>query len=90
VIENTPHEEDLTDTLEAAMDKYPDTYAVLVRRHGVYVWGETVDRAKAQAERFVAIFNTMHTFLIDVSLDYLFQLAVEMKKLGIPWLSDVA
>jgi len=90
VIENTPHEEDLTDTLEAAMDKYPDTYAVLVRRHGVYVWGETVDRAKAQAERFVAIFNTMHTFLIDVSLDYLFQLAVEMKKLGIPWLSDIA
>jgi methylthioribulose-1-phosphate dehydratase len=90
VIENTPHEEDLTDTLEAAMDKYPDTYAVLVRRHGVYVWGETVDRAKAQAERFVAIFNIMHTFLIDVSLDYLFQLAVEMKKLGIPWLSDIA
>lgn len=24
------------------------------------------------------------------SLDYLFQLAVEMKKLGIPWISDVA
>lgn len=74
VIENTPFEEDLTDTLEAAMDKYPDTYAVLVRRHGVYVWGDTVDKAKAQAE----------------SLDYLFQLAVEMKKLGIPWLSDIA
>jgi hypothetical protein len=28
-------EEDLTDSLEAAMEKYPDTYAVLVRRHGV-------------------------------------------------------
>lgn len=23
------------------------------------------------------------------SLDYLFQLAVEMKKLGIPWISDI-
>jgi hypothetical protein len=23
------------------------------------------------------------------SLDYLFQLAVEMKKLGLPWLSDI-
>jgi methylthioribulose-1-phosphate dehydratase len=23
------------------------------------------------------------------SLDYLFQLAVEMKQLGIPWLSDI-
>jgi len=51
VIENTPHEEDLTESLEEAMDKYPDTYAVLVRRHGVYVWGETVHKAKTQAER---------------------------------------
>lgn len=29
-------EEDLTHSLEVAMDKYPETYAVLVRRHGVY------------------------------------------------------
>lgn len=29
-------EEDLTQSLEVAMDRYPDTYAVLVRRHGVY------------------------------------------------------
>lgn len=53
VIENTPHEEDLTETLEEAMETYPDTYAVLVRRHGVYVWGETVHKAKTQAERYV-------------------------------------
>jgi methylthioribulose-1-phosphate dehydratase len=51
VIENTPHEEDLTESLEAAMDEFPDTYAVLVRRHGVYVWGETVHKAKTQCER---------------------------------------
>ncbi|TVY19838.1 Methylthioribulose-1-phosphate dehydratase, partial [Lachnellula arida] len=74
VIENTPHEEDLTESLEEAMNKYPDTYAVLVRRHGIYVWGETVHKAKTQAE----------------SLDYLFQLAVEMRKLGLPWLSDIS
>jgi methylthioribulose-1-phosphate dehydratase len=35
IIENTPFEEDLTGSLEEAMDKYPDTYAVLVRRHGM-------------------------------------------------------
>jgi len=51
VIENTPHEEDLRETLEEAMDRYHDTYAILVRRHGVYVWGETVHKAKTQAER---------------------------------------
>ncbi|KLU87773.1 methylthioribulose-1-phosphate dehydratase [Magnaporthiopsis poae ATCC 64411] len=73
IIENTAHEEDLTEFLEEAMDRYPDTFAVLVRRHGVYVWGETVHKAKTQCE----------------SLDYLFQLAVEMKKLGLPWITDI-
>lgn len=51
VIENTPHEEDLTEFLEEAMEQYPDTYAVLVRRHGVYVWGDNVHKAKTQCER---------------------------------------
>ncbi|KAH9891514.1 Methylthioribulose-1-phosphate dehydratase [Xylariomycetidae sp. FL2044] len=73
VIENTAHEEDLTEFLEEAMEKHPDTYAVLVRRHGVYVWGDNVHKAKTMCE----------------SLDYLFQLAVEMKKLGMQWMSDV-
>lgn len=51
VIENTPHEEDLTEFLEAAMDKHPEASAVLVRRHGVYVWDDNVHKAKTQCER---------------------------------------
>ena len=39
IIENTPHEEDLRDSMAEAMVKYPNAAAVLVRRHGVYVWG---------------------------------------------------
>jgi len=35
IIENTAHEEDLKDTLERAIEAWPDTYAVLVRRHGM-------------------------------------------------------
>ncbi|OLL27101.1 Methylthioribulose-1-phosphate dehydratase [Neolecta irregularis DAH-3] len=62
IIENTAHEEDLTGSLEKAMDQYPDTCAVLVRRHGVYVWGQTWEMAKTQAECY----------------DYLFSLAVRM------------
>ena len=50
IIENTAHEEDLTSSLEVAMEKYPDAYAILVRRHGVYVWGDSVEKAKTQAE----------------------------------------
>ena len=52
------------------MEKYPDTCAVLVRRHGVYVWGEDVAGAKTRCE----------------SLDYLFRVAVEMRGLGLGWM----
>ncbi|EEH20811.1 methylthioribulose-1-phosphate dehydratase [Paracoccidioides brasiliensis Pb03] len=72
IIENTAFEEDLTQSLEEAMEMYPDTYAVLVRRHGIYVWGDDVAKAKTQCE----------------SLDYLFQLAVEMHRLGLPWVKS--
>ncbi|KAK3112978.1 Methylthioribulose-1-phosphate dehydratase [Teratosphaeriaceae sp. CCFEE 6253] len=71
IIENTAHEEDLKESLEKAIEEWPETCAVLVRRHGVYVWGKDVAQAKTQAE----------------SLDYLFQLAVEMHKLGLKWVS---
>lgn len=72
VIENTAKEEDLTDTLERAMELWPDTYAVLVRRHGIYVWGEDVAKAKTICE----------------SLDYIFRLAVEMRRLGLGWVDE--
>lgn len=72
VIENTAREEDLTEGLEEAMGRWPDACAVLVRRHGVYVWGEDVARAKTVCE----------------SLDWLFRLAVEMRGLGLPWTYD--
>ena len=39
IIENTPNEEDLKDSMAEAMLKYPNAAGVLVRRHGVYVWG---------------------------------------------------
>ena len=71
IIDNTAHEEDLRETLERAIEEWPETCAVLVRRHGVYVWGKDVALAKTQAE----------------SLDYMFQLAVEMHKLGLKWVS---
>jgi ribulose-5-phosphate 4-epimerase/fuculose-1-phosphate aldolase len=41
IIENTPHEEDLADSLGDAIRRYPKATAVLVRRHGIYIWGAT-------------------------------------------------
>ena len=49
------------------MKDYPQSQAVLVRRHGVYVWGTTWIQAKTQAECY----------------DYLFESAVKMKAIGI-------
>ncbi|XP_072171714.1 methylthioribulose-1-phosphate dehydratase-like isoform X2 [Diadema setosum] len=67
IVENTPFERDLKGSLEKAMEEYPDTCAVLVRRHGVYVWGETWQKAKTMCECY----------------DYLFEMAVMMKQLGL-------
>ncbi|KOB65776.1 putative methylthioribulose-1-phosphate dehydratase, partial [Operophtera brumata] len=46
IIENTPFERDLAGSLAEALKRYPGTSAVLVRRHGVYVWGHTWQQAK--------------------------------------------
>ena len=46
IIENTPYEADLKDRMAEVIRDYPETSAVLVRRHGVYVWGDTWQQAK--------------------------------------------
>jgi len=68
IIENTPNEEDLKDSMAEAMNAYPEAAAVLVRRHGIYVWGTDWQKAKTQTE----------------CLDYLFEISVKMKLAGIP------
>lgn len=67
IIDNTAHECDLADTMAAAMEAFPRSHAVLVRRHGVYVWGQDWAQAKTQAECY----------------DYLFAAAVRMHQLGV-------
>jgi methylthioribulose-1-phosphate dehydratase len=67
IIENTARERDLARSMADAMERYPETQAVLVRRHGVYVWGRDWIEAKTQAECY----------------DYLFEAASRMRELGI-------
>jgi len=67
IIENTAHECDLADSMADAIRAYPNAHAVLVRRHGVYVWGRDWVQAKTHAECY----------------DYLFGAAVRMRMLGI-------
>ncbi|WWD16647.1 methylthioribulose-1-phosphate dehydratase [Kwoniella shandongensis] len=72
IIENTADEEDLTEGMAEAMRKYPDAPAILVRRHGVYVWGNTWEQAKTQSE----------------CLDYLFEMATKMLLAKLPLVGD--
>jgi methylthioribulose-1-phosphate dehydratase len=57
IIDNTAHERDLAGRMAAAMDAYPKAMAVLVRRHGVYVWGRDWMHAKTQAECYHYLFE---------------------------------
>lgn len=66
IISNTPREAELTHSMAAAMNEYPDVDAVLVAGHGVYVWGSDWVHAKTQAECF----------------DYLFRAVVELHRSG--------
>ena len=68
IIENTARECDLAEALEEAILAYPATHAVLVRRHGAYIWGADWVAAKTHAECY----------------DYLFRAAVEMRRAGMP------
>ena len=55
IIENTARECELTASLREAILKYPGTQAVLVRRHGVYVWGNDWIQAKTQVRPWLSL-----------------------------------
>ncbi|HEX3594070.1 MAG TPA: methylthioribulose 1-phosphate dehydratase [Polyangiaceae bacterium] len=67
IIENTAYERDLADSMARAIEANPRSYAVLVRRHGVYIWGKDWVEAKTHAECY----------------HYLFEAAVRMAALGV-------
>jgi methylthioribulose 1-phosphate dehydratase / enolase-phosphatase E1 len=67
IIDNRPTEDLLADQLETAIKEYPNSNCVLVRRHGLYVWGDSWEQAKTQCEAF----------------DYLFESCIKMRQMGV-------
>jgi len=67
IVENALNEDDIAVLLGQALADHPEAPALLIRRHGFYVWGDTWQRAKNAAE----------------ALDYLASIFVEMTKLGL-------
>uniref|UniRef100_A0A914YK55 Class II aldolase/adducin N-terminal domain-containing protein n=1 Tax=Panagrolaimus superbus TaxID=310955 RepID=A0A914YK55_9BILA len=68
IIENATHEYMLLPQVKTVLEKYPDASAVLVRNHGLFVWGPTWQRTKIMLECY----------------EYLFELACDMIKCSIP------
>jgi len=66
IIENKATEASIADGIEKAVKDNPGVDAVLIRRHGLYVWGTSWEMAKVQVE----------------SLEWLFMVCIEMKKMG--------
>lgn len=66
VIKNTERESQLTESLAKAIETSPQTQAVLVKNHGVYVWGDSWEQAKTHAECY----------------DYLFEISNRLWSLG--------
>eukprot|EP00594_Rhizosolenia_setigera_P008407 CAMPEP_0178958842 /NCGR_PEP_ID=MMETSP0789-20121207/11890_1 /TAXON_ID=3005 /ORGANISM="Rhizosolenia setigera, Strain CCMP 1694" /LENGTH=591 /DNA_ID=CAMNT_0020641639 /DNA_START=155 /DNA_END=1930 /DNA_ORIENTATION=- len=58
IIENRRSEDLLAPQLEEAIKAYPKCNAVLVRRHGLYLWGDSWQQAKTQCESFEFLFET--------------------------------
>ncbi|KAG6976956.1 hypothetical protein JG688_00000846 [Phytophthora aleatoria] len=69
VIDNAPKESALAEPIARTMEAYPNTSAVLVRHHGLFVWGDSWEAAKRHAE----------------CLHYLFEVAIEMRKLNLDY-----
>lgn len=67
VIDNMPYEHELEESLRKAIVDFPKTTAVLVRGHGVYIFGRDWVHVKSQAECY----------------DYLFEMAVRLHGLGL-------
>ena len=67
IVENENEEIEIKDSIVAAMEEYPETSAVLVRNHGIYLWAKTWVKAKIMCEAY----------------DYIFEVAVKMKSNGL-------
>lgn len=72
IIDNVLYEKDLAGAMHEIVSRYPLANAVLVRNHGVYVWGKTWNQAKSMAECY----------------DYLFKLKLEALRYGFDWMLD--
>jgi methylthioribulose-1-phosphate dehydratase len=57
LIENTQEYSVLSSQLEGALEKNPEAHGVLLRRHGLYTWGQSVAEARRHLEALEFLFE---------------------------------
>lgn len=57
VFDNTQDIRSLSEEIKPAILSQPNSYGLLLRGHGIYVWGDTVEEAKRHLEVFEYIFK---------------------------------
>ena len=57
VLENTQNYEELSHQLDKVLDANPDAHGVLLSRHGLYTWGQSVAEARRHLEALEFLFQ---------------------------------
>jgi methylthioribulose-1-phosphate dehydratase len=57
VLKNSQNYADLSNQLTQALQKYPQAHGVLLSRHGLYTWGQSVAEAKRHLEALEFLFE---------------------------------
>ena len=57
ILKNSQNYAELTAHLAAALKQYPDAHGVLLSRHGLYTWGESVAEARRHLEALEFLFE---------------------------------
>ncbi len=59
IVENSQDMQALAETVAQTLNKHKAAHGFLVRRHGLYTWGETLAQAKRHIEIFEFLLETM-------------------------------
>ena len=57
ILENSQDYADLSDKLTKALENYPQAHGVLLSRHGLYTWGQSVAEARRHLEALEFLFE---------------------------------
>jgi methylthioribulose-1-phosphate dehydratase len=59
IVENDQNMPRLARRVRRALERFPETHAVLLRRHGLYTWGDTLEEAERHIEILEFLFESI-------------------------------